>query len=146
MFEGKEKRLELIQELRSTHALQQAGQMEKRNERQSVLSLQRQRRLDTNKVPLTYNYSQRTHNRVEILLSGDTTISPVNILPREWSTVGAKRFLWRGSGTLVEIYLAYPLWCFEMLELGDISTLGIYCKLWKEGRKRKFLCLVWCYM
>ncbi|XP_073255322.1 cilia- and flagella-associated protein 91-like [Porites lutea] len=49
MFEGKEKRLELIQELRSTHALQQAGQMEKRNERQSVLSLQRQRRLDTNK-------------------------------------------------------------------------------------------------
>ena len=146
MFEGKEKRLELIQELRSTHALQQAGQMEKRNERQSVLSLQRQRRLDTNKVPFTYNHSQRTPNRVEILVSGDTTISPVNILPREWSTVGPKRFLWRGSRTLVEIYLAYPLWCFQMLELGDISTLGIYCKLWKEGRKQKFLCLVWCYM
>ena len=51
MFEGKEKRLELIQELRSTHALQEAGQLEKRNERQAVLSLQRQRRLDTNKVP-----------------------------------------------------------------------------------------------
>ncbi len=50
MFEGKEKRLELIQELRSTHALQEAGQLEKRNERQAVLSLQRQRRLDTNKV------------------------------------------------------------------------------------------------
>lgn len=50
MFEGKEKRLELIQELRSTHALQEAGQVEKRNERQAVLSLQRQRRLDTNKV------------------------------------------------------------------------------------------------
>lgn len=49
MFEGKEKRLELIQELRSTHALQEAGQVEKRNERQAVLSLQRQRRLDTNK-------------------------------------------------------------------------------------------------
>jgi len=49
MFEGKEKRLELIQELRSTHALQEAGQLEKRNERQAVLSLQRQRRLDTNK-------------------------------------------------------------------------------------------------
>lgn len=93
MFEGKEKRLELIQELRSTHALQQAGQMEKRNERQSVLSLQRQRRLDTNKVPLTYNHSQRTHNRVEILVSGIATISPVNILPREWSTIGLKRFL-----------------------------------------------------
>ena len=50
MFEGKEKRLELIQELRSTHALQEAGQLDKRNERQAVLSLQRQRRLDTNKV------------------------------------------------------------------------------------------------
>ena len=50
MFEGKEKRLELIQELRSTHALQEAGQLEKRNDRQAVLSLQRQRRLDTNKV------------------------------------------------------------------------------------------------
>ncbi|KAJ7382032.1 Cilia- and flagella-associated protein 91 [Desmophyllum pertusum] len=49
MFEGKEKRLELIQELRSTHALQEAGQLEKRNERQAVLSIQRQRRLDTNK-------------------------------------------------------------------------------------------------
>lgn len=80
MFEGKEKRLELIQELRSTHALQQAGQLEKRNERQSVLSLQRQRRLDTNKVPFTYNHFQRTTNRVEKLVSGDATISPVNIL------------------------------------------------------------------
>lgn len=49
MFEGKEKRLELIQELRSTHALQESGQTEKRNERQSVLSLQRQRRLDQHK-------------------------------------------------------------------------------------------------
>ncbi|XP_067029644.1 cilia- and flagella-associated protein 91-like [Acropora muricata] len=49
MFEGKEKRLELIQELRSTHALQEAGQLEKKNKRQAVLSLQRQRRLDTNK-------------------------------------------------------------------------------------------------
>ena len=52
MFEGKEKRLELIQELRSTHALQEAGQLEKRNERQAVLSIQRQRRLDTNKVDI----------------------------------------------------------------------------------------------
>lgn len=93
MFEGKEKRLELIQELRSTHALQQAGQMEKRNERQSVLSLQRQRRLDTNKVPLTYNHSQRTHNRVEILVSGDTTISPVNILPPRMVHSRRKAFL-----------------------------------------------------
>lgn len=93
MFEGKEKRLELIQELRSTHALQQAGQLEKRNERQSVLSLQRQRRLDTNKVPFTYNHSQRTANQVRTLVSGDVTISPVNILLRGRSTIGAKHFL-----------------------------------------------------
>jgi hypothetical protein len=50
MYEGKEKRLELIRELQSTHALQLAGQMEKRSERQSVLSDQRMRRLDTHKV------------------------------------------------------------------------------------------------
>ena len=50
MFEGKEKRLELIKELQSTHALQLAGQIEKRGERQSVLSDQRMRRLDTHKV------------------------------------------------------------------------------------------------
>lgn len=49
MFEGKEKRLELIKELRSTHALQLVGQLDKRNERQGVLSEQRQRRLDTHK-------------------------------------------------------------------------------------------------
>ena len=49
MFEGKEKRLELIQELRSTHALQEDGQIDKRNERQAILSMQRQRRLDTHK-------------------------------------------------------------------------------------------------
>lgn len=50
MYEGKEKRMELIKELQSTHALQLAGQMEKRSERQGVLSDQRMRRLDTHKV------------------------------------------------------------------------------------------------
>ena len=50
MYEGKEKRLELIKELQSTHALQLAGQVEKRNERQSVLGDQRMRRLETHKV------------------------------------------------------------------------------------------------
>lgn len=50
MYEGKEKRLELIKELQSTHALQLDGQIEKRSERQSVLSDQRMRRLDTHKV------------------------------------------------------------------------------------------------
>lgn len=56
MFEGKEKRLELIKELRSTHALQLAEQLEKKNERQTVLSDQRQRRLDTHKVRLVLNF------------------------------------------------------------------------------------------
>ena len=54
MFEGKGKRLELIRELQSTHALQLAGQIEKRGERQSVLSDQRMRRLDTHKVKLNH--------------------------------------------------------------------------------------------
>ena len=56
MHEGKEKRLELIKELQSTHALQLAGQIEKRSERQSVLSDQRMRRLDTHKVSMYENY------------------------------------------------------------------------------------------
>ena len=74
MFEGKEKRLELIQELRSTHALQEAGQLNKRNERQAVLSLQRQRRLDTNKVACcnktytkTADIKQAKHERQAVL-------------------------------------------------------------------------------
>ncbi|EDO40940.1 predicted protein [Nematostella vectensis] len=60
MFEGKEKRLELIQELRSTHALQEGGQAEKRNERQSVLTLQRQRRLDQHKESFVEEALART--------------------------------------------------------------------------------------
>ena len=50
MFEGKEKRMELIQELRSTHALQEAEQGEKMKEMQATLALQRQRRLHEHKV------------------------------------------------------------------------------------------------
>lgn len=50
MYEGKEKRLELIKELQNTHALQLAGQIEKRKERQCVLSDQRMRRLENHKV------------------------------------------------------------------------------------------------
>ena len=69
MFEGKEKRLELIQELRSTHALQEAGQLEKRNDRQAVLSLQRQRRLDTNKVANLFfeNLACSPHGRLSFV-------------------------------------------------------------------------------
>ena len=42
MFEGKEKRIELIRELRSTHALQDAEQQLKKQEKQATLALQRQ--------------------------------------------------------------------------------------------------------
>ncbi|XP_022103155.1 cilia- and flagella-associated protein 91-like isoform X1 [Acanthaster planci] len=49
MFEGKEKRQELINELRSTHALQSAEQQMKKQEKQSTLNLQRQRRLHQHK-------------------------------------------------------------------------------------------------
>ncbi len=50
MFEGKEKRIELIRELRSTHALQEAEQTMKKQEKQATLALQRQRRLHEHKV------------------------------------------------------------------------------------------------
>ncbi|XP_070549252.1 cilia- and flagella-associated protein 91-like [Ptychodera flava] len=49
MFEGKGKRLELIRELRSTHALQEAEQQMKKQEKQATLNLQRQRRLHEHK-------------------------------------------------------------------------------------------------
>lgn len=50
IFEGKEKRMELIKELRSTHALQDAEQAMKLQEKQATLALQRQRRLHEHKV------------------------------------------------------------------------------------------------
>lgn len=49
IFEGKEKRMELIKELRSTHALQEAEQAIKLQEKQATLALQRQRRLHEHK-------------------------------------------------------------------------------------------------
>ncbi|GFO41778.1 cilia- and flagella-associated protein 91 [Plakobranchus ocellatus] len=52
MFEGKEKRRELINELRSTHALQEREQAMKREEGQSTLALQRQRQLHEHKESL----------------------------------------------------------------------------------------------
>jgi hypothetical protein len=50
MLEGKEKRRELIAELRSTHALQEPEQHDKMREMQATLALQRQRRLHEHKV------------------------------------------------------------------------------------------------
>ncbi|XP_025100733.1 cilia- and flagella-associated protein 91-like [Pomacea canaliculata] len=52
MFEGKEKRIELIRELRTTHALQQPEQAQKFKEMQDTLALQRQRRLHEHKESL----------------------------------------------------------------------------------------------
>ncbi|XP_005038560.1 PREDICTED: protein MAATS1 [Ficedula albicollis] len=42
MFEGKEKRLDLVQELRTSHALQEDGQLLLKAQKQTTLSLQRQ--------------------------------------------------------------------------------------------------------
>lgn len=50
MFEGKEKRMELIRELRSTHALFAANQQILRDEQQATLLLQRQQQLFEQKV------------------------------------------------------------------------------------------------
>lgn len=52
MFEGKEKRIELVRELRSTHALQEPEQLQKAREMQATLALQRQRRLHEHKESL----------------------------------------------------------------------------------------------
>lgn len=52
MFEEKEKRLELIQELRTTHALQKEEQDKKEAEKQVTLALQRQRDIQSDRVRL----------------------------------------------------------------------------------------------
>jgi len=49
MFEGKERRLELINELRSTHALQYAEIQIMKQEKSAILQQQRQRRLEEHK-------------------------------------------------------------------------------------------------
>ena len=50
MFEGKEKRIELIAELRSTHALQEAEQHMKTQDKKATIALQRQQKNYENKV------------------------------------------------------------------------------------------------
>lgn len=52
MFEGKEKRLELIRELRTTHALQEDGQLLLKEEEQMTRALQKQHDLQMHKVCL----------------------------------------------------------------------------------------------
>ncbi|XP_051006509.1 cilia- and flagella-associated protein 91 [Acomys russatus] len=56
MFEGKEKRLELILELRTSHALQEDHKLVKKAEKQVTLALQRQRNLHENKVTVIENH------------------------------------------------------------------------------------------
>lgn len=64
MFEGKEKRLELIQELRTTHALQEDERLVRKAEEQVILALQQQRNLHENKVLLVENHLAGLEGRV----------------------------------------------------------------------------------
>ncbi|ETE67009.1 AMY-1-associating protein expressed in testis 1, partial [Ophiophagus hannah] len=64
MFEGKEKRLELICELRTTHALQEDGQLLKKAEKQVTLALQRQRDLHEHKMSVMEKHLARVEGRV----------------------------------------------------------------------------------
>ncbi|XP_070644640.1 cilia- and flagella-associated protein 91 isoform X3 [Bos indicus] len=64
MFEGKEKRLELIQELRTSHALQEDDRLVKKAEKQVTLALQRQRNLHEHKVSLVENHLAGLEGRV----------------------------------------------------------------------------------
>ncbi|KAL8202517.1 UNVERIFIED_CONTAM: Cilia- and flagella-associated protein 91 [Gekko kuhli] len=63
MFEGKEKRLELIQELRTTHALQEDGQLLKKAEKQVTLALQRQRDLHEHKLSMMEKHLAHVEGR-----------------------------------------------------------------------------------
>ncbi|XP_053154496.1 cilia- and flagella-associated protein 91 isoform X2 [Hemicordylus capensis] len=63
MFEGKEKRLELIRELRTTHALQEDGQLLKKAEKQATLALQRQRDLHEHKMSQMEKHLARVEGR-----------------------------------------------------------------------------------
>ncbi|XP_055481120.1 cilia- and flagella-associated protein 91 [Psammomys obesus] len=64
MFEGKEKRLELILELRTSHALQEDDKLVKRAEKQVTLALQRQRNLHEDKLSVIDNYLGDLEGRV----------------------------------------------------------------------------------
>ncbi|KAM5336761.1 cilia- and flagella-associated protein 91 isoform 2-T2 [Glossophaga mutica] len=64
MFEGKEKRLELIQELRTTHALQEDERLVRKAEKQMILAFQRQRNLHEHKVLLVENHLAGLEGRV----------------------------------------------------------------------------------
>ncbi|XP_067896048.1 cilia- and flagella-associated protein 91 isoform X3 [Heterodontus francisci] len=64
MFEGKEKRIELIQELRTTHALQEDRQLVKQAEMQAILSLQQERDLQQQKRSTMEDYLSHLEDHV----------------------------------------------------------------------------------
>ncbi|XP_077149734.1 cilia- and flagella-associated protein 91 isoform X1 [Ranitomeya variabilis] len=64
MFEGKEKRLELIRELRTTHALQEEGQLLKRRDKETTVALQRQREHREHKASLQDEHLSRLEGDV----------------------------------------------------------------------------------
>ncbi|KFU90058.1 AMY-1-associating protein expressed in testis 1, partial [Chaetura pelagica] len=64
MFEGKEKRLDLIQELRTTHALQEDGWLRLKAEKEMILALQQQRDLKMHKMSQVEKHLAREEGRV----------------------------------------------------------------------------------
>ncbi|KAM9020389.1 cilia- and flagella-associated protein 91 isoform 2-T3 [Ara ararauna] len=64
MFEGKEKRLELIRELRTTHALQEDGHLLLKAEEQMTLALQQQHELHMHKLSSVETHLAREEGRV----------------------------------------------------------------------------------
>ncbi|XP_031219715.1 cilia- and flagella-associated protein 91 [Mastomys coucha] len=64
MFEGKEKRLELILELRTSHALQEDDKLVKKAEKQVTLALQRQRTMHEEKLSVVENHLGDLEGRV----------------------------------------------------------------------------------
>uniref|UniRef100_A0A672RTP6 Cilia- and flagella-associated protein 91 n=1 Tax=Sinocyclocheilus grahami TaxID=75366 RepID=A0A672RTP6_SINGR len=75
MFDGKEKRLELIQELRTTHALQKEEQDKKEVEKQVTLALQRQRDIQSERVSQIESYISG--------LSGGVIVDMLDFLSKE---------------------------------------------------------------
>ncbi|XP_049680191.1 cilia- and flagella-associated protein 91 [Accipiter gentilis] len=63
MFEGKEKRLELIRELRTTHALQEDGQLLLKEEEQMTRALQKQHDLQMHKLSSMESHLAREEGR-----------------------------------------------------------------------------------
>ncbi|KAM7065448.1 cilia- and flagella-associated protein 91 isoform 1-T6 [Acridotheres tristis] len=75
MFEGKEKRLDLIQELRTTHVLQEDGQLLLKAQKQMTLSLQRQHDLQMHQLSAL--------ERDLAMVEGRTLVNMLDFLSKE---------------------------------------------------------------